>query len=139
MNSLPSFETSVVPGGTYEATVIGEVKEKESSFDKTKTYLEMPFSLKSNQWGDYAKFLWAFTPRSQRFADFLLVIGGTRLPNGNVQPPRGSYVGKKCLLNIGQRTSKSEKNKIVNEVLGIFPYSEPAQPIAGEPSTEVPF
>jgi hypothetical protein len=124
MNTLPSYESGLVPQGHYEAEVIGEVQERESSFDKTKTYLELPFCLKSERLGDYARFLWAFTPRSPKFAEFLVAIGGKRLFNGNVEPPRGPYVGKKVVLNIGQRTAKNDKSKIVNEVLGVFPFTE---------------
>ncbi len=136
MNELPSFETSLVPGGTYTAEVIGEISEKPSSFDKLKTYLELPFSLKDPTLGDYKRFLWAFTPKSQKFADFLIAIGGRRLPNGNVQPPPGAYVGKQVILNIGQRTSKNDKNKIVNEVLGVYPAAQPPSP---EDDIETPF
>jgi hypothetical protein len=124
MNTLPSYESGLVPMGTYEATVTGEIQERESSFDKTKTYLELPFELKSERLGDYARFLWAFTPRSPKFSEFLLAIGGKRLFNNNVEPPRGPYVGKKVVLNIGQRTSKNDKSKLVNEVLAVFPFNE---------------
>lgn len=133
MNSLPSFETSLVPAGTYEAEVIGEIQEKQSNFDKNKTYLELPFALKNPQLGEFSRFTWTFTPRAPRFADFLTAIGGIRLPNGNVQPPRGPYVGKKVVINITQRTSKSDKAKIVNEVLAIYPPMEvPVAPAPGQ-------
>jgi hypothetical protein len=121
MKDLPSFETFLVPSGFYEAEVIEEIQEKTSSFDKNKTYLELAFALKNPQWGDFSRFVWAFTPRSPKFGDFLAAIGGTRLPNGNINPPRGPYVGKKVMINVTQRISKADKTKIVNEVLTIMP------------------
>ena len=135
MYELPTFETSLVPGGTYTAEVIGEIQEKPSSFDKTKNYLELTFALKHPQLGEFQRFIWAFTSRSLRFADFLLAIGGRRLPNGNVQPPSGPYIGKKVILNVGQRTSKNDKNKIVNEVLSVFPAAQEPS----EDGIEIPF
>jgi hypothetical protein len=127
MNNLPQFETSVVPGGFYEASVLGEVQEKESTFDRTKTYFELAFSLSSRQLGNYNRFIWSFTPKSPKYADFLLAIGGRKLANGNAEPPRGSYVGKMVVLEIGKKTAKNDPDKVVNEVLKVMPYNEESE------------
>jgi len=140
MNTLPSYESGLVPPGHYEAEVIGEIQERESTFDKTKTYLELPFALKSDRLGDYARFPWNFTPRSRMFGEFLIAIGGKRLFNGNVEPPHGTYIGKKVILHIGQRTSKHDKGKLVNEVLAVFPFNEsPSSMQQGGGGEDIPF
>jgi hypothetical protein len=125
MRDLIDYEPSVVPGGMYEAEVIFELEEKESTFRKGEYFQQLTFALKNSQFGDYSRFVWAFTRRTQRWGDFLLAIGGKQLPSGVIQKPAGSYIGKKVMLEIGKRSSKTDKTKTVNEVLAVFPYSAP--------------
>lgn len=140
MRELPSFQTSLVPMGNFTAEVMSEIQEKVSTFDASRNYLQLAFDLKSAQ-GEHFAFTWCFTERSQKFADFLLAIGGRRLPSGNVQPPRGLYVGKKVTMTIGQRTAKGAKDeRLVNEVLGIYPFDETVSesPAEGEGDDDLP-
>lgn len=124
MRELPSYQTSLVPMGNYLAEVTGEIQEKVSTFDASRNYLQLAFDLKSAK-GEHFAFTWCFTERSPRLADFLLAIGGRRLPSGNVQPARGTYIGQKVTMTIGQRTAKGSKDeRLVNEVLAIYKYEE---------------
>ncbi len=120
MKTLPNFQPSLVPMGDYIAEVNGEIQEKQSTFDPNKIFLALPLTLIDGQRESFA-FSWYFNPRSPRYADFLLAIGGSRLDSGNIQPPPGSYNGRKVMIRIGQRTSKD--GRLVNEVLSISRYN----------------
>ena len=139
MRELPSFQTSLVPMGTYVGEVKGEIQEKTSTFDISRTYLELPFILGPHN-GEYFNFVWSFTERSPKLADFLLAIGGRRLSSGNVQPPAGPYIGKKVMLSIGQRSAKGKDPRIVNEVLSIWAFDSAAsEPHVDDDGNTTPF
>ena len=140
MRELPSFQTSLVPMGSYVAEVKGEISEKVSTFDTNRSYLELPLILKSER-GEYFPFTWCFTERSPKFADFLTAIGGRRLPSGNVQPPQGPYIGRKVMVSIGQRTAKGKDPRIVNEILSIWELDEsvPESPGVDDDGRPIPF
>ena len=140
MRELPSFQTSLVPMGTYIGEVQGEISEKTSTFDISRTYLELPFVLGPHN-GEFFRFTWSFTDRSPKLADFLLAIGGRRVSSGNVQPPAGPYVGKRVMLSIGQRSAKGkDSSRIVNEVLAIWALdATPSEPHVDDDGNTTPF
>jgi hypothetical protein len=110
--------------GTYVAEVKSEIKEKPSNFDTSQSYLELPLTLKSER-GEYFSFTWCFTERSPKLGDFLLALGGRRLPSGNVQPPPGTYIGRKVMVSVGQRSAKGANDgRLVNEILSVWAYDE---------------
>jgi len=124
LKELPTFQTSLVPMGNYAAEVTGEIQEKASTFDASRSYLQLAFDLTSAR-GEHFNFTWCFTERSPKFGEFLLAVGGRRLPSGNVQPPKGPYIGQKVTMTIGQRTAKGAKDdRRINEVLGIYRLDE---------------
>lgn len=106
----------------------------------SRSYHELPFILKSKQ-GKYFPFTWCFTERSPKLAEFLLALGGRRLPSGNIQPPPGPYVGRKVMVSIGQRGAKGAKDgRLVNEILSVWVYDEAApDPIVDDEGQTVPF
>ena len=140
MKELPSFQTSLVPMGTYLAEVKAEIQAKASNFDTSRSYLELPLNLKSGR-GEYFTFIWCFTERSPKLAELLLALGGRRLPSGNVQPPPGPYIGRKVMVSIGQRSAKGATDgRIVNEILSVWAYDEAApDPIVDDDGQTVPF
>ena len=139
MRELPDFKTVLVPMGTYTAEVKGEITEKESTFDKTRSYLELPLILGPHN-GEYFPFTWCFTERNPKLADFLIALGGKRLSSGNVQHPSGPYIGRKVMMSIGQRTAKGKDVRIVNEVLAIWAYDSTAsEPHVDDDGNTIPF
>lgn len=139
MNDLPVYQTNLVPMGTYIAEVTGAIKEKISTFDLSRRYYVLPLRLVSENGEDFL-FAWSFTERSPMLADFLLAIGGRRLPSGNIQPPPGPYTGRKVRVSIGQRTAKgSSDGRVINEVLAIYRYEEIGTEARSGEGTKIPF
>jgi hypothetical protein len=127
--------------GTYVAEVKGEIQEKVSTFDNSRSYLELLLMLKSDR-GEFFSFSWCFTVRSPKLADFLLAIGVRRLPSGNVHPPpKGPYIGQKVYVSIGQQSAKGAKDgRLVNEILSVYKYDEAAsEPHVADDGKTTPF
>jgi hypothetical protein len=124
MRELPAYETGLVPMGNYVAEVTGGLNQRVSSFDNSKNYFMLPFRL-TNENGEQFTFTWAFNSKSPMWGQFLLAIGGRKLPSNRVVPPQGSYSGRKVRVSIGQRTAKgSTDGRLINEVLAVYRYEE---------------
>lgn len=119
--SLPIGVPSVVPSGEYVAEIKADPEEKASQFDSAKTYFEMPLTLQ-NQRGEYFDFIFVFNPKNPVYHRLLEILGGEKQPTGFTTPPKESYIGKKFVARITERSAKNDKNRLVNEILLVEVY-----------------
>ncbi len=138
-SALPIGEPTIVPGGLYTATIVGEVSEQTSKFDSSRHYYTLPLKLHSAS-GEEFDFTWAFGPKSPVYIKFLELIGGVATASGKVHPP-DEYEGRTFTIKIGEQMNK-EKTKTINSVLEVWPEtrkgSKPVPPAEGE-DVETPF
>lgn len=134
MSDLPMAVPSIVPMGEYTADIKGKVEERQSQFDPTKTYWEMPLIIQAST-GEYFDFIYAFNPRNPIYHRLLELLGGEKQPTGFTMPPE-NYIGKKFKVKITERPAKNDKNRIVNEVIAVEVYSPKAEKVEKEAGEE---
>lgn len=142
---LPNFEPSTIPAGEYLAEIVSDPVEKTSQFDTTKTYIELRLALQ-NPRGEHFEYIWNFTAKTPIYKDLLILLGGKQQISGIVVPP-ASYRGKFFAVSIIERPAKNDKARLVNEIIRIMPYEQPAPPPAieepeidqADDGVEVPF
>ena len=143
-SSLPPAEPTLVPMGTYHASLAGEASEQTSAFkDKAgnaKTYWAMPLTLRNDE-GEEFSFLWCFGPKAPIYLKFLEVMGGIPTASGRVHPP--DEADNNFMIKLGEKQNR-EKTKLVNEVLDVWKETRPsrlssAKPKAEDDGIDVPF
>ena len=115
--ALPVGEPNVVPMGVYYATIKGEVAEKASTFDPSRTFYTLPLALRSTSGEDF-DFTWAFGPRNPAYIKFLELLGGQKSPSGKTIPPT-TYQGRTFMIKLGEQMNK-DKTRTINSVLEVW-------------------
>ena len=141
---LPEYEEDfpppvprTVPAGNYLCQFAGSCIKRTSQFGSGESYYyEMPLKIRDAA-GNNFKYNFNFNPTNSIYADMVKLAGGKELPSRLIEvPPKNSIIGKLFMAQIIERQAKNDKNKIVNDILRVWPY-EPKIKVEPEPEPQI--
>jgi len=134
-DKFPRPELVIVPAGIYACQIVRSPIKRTSQFPGQDWYYELPLKIKDKV-GNVFKFNFSFSLKSQIYAQVILLVGGTEQPTGQIDvPPKTSIIGKSFMAEIIKRPMKNNKDKIMNDIIKVWPY-EPSQPQGAETAPE---
>jgi len=135
-DKFPRPELVIVPAGIYACQIVRSPIKRTSQFLGQDWYYELPLKLKDKA-GNVFKFNFSFSLKSQIYAQVILLVGGTEQPTGQIDvPPKTSIIGKLFMAEIIKRPMKNNKDKIMNDIIKVWPHEPHETEMGPAPQAE---